>query len=281
MEKVILWDAHINEQFPTVSETQLDSFIDLLIYFEENNILNVLGDDLYSSVGLWEWLSSKTQINLNDIKREIQKKISRATKIAEKDYYSMVQNIGVLTETRTLALLFDSDNILYISTLEEYYAGLRKYLAMEKKNDFLEDMVECFPNIYFANGVNASVNSLNRDFEELREEIVEHLTLINNYHSRFVDLLSIGKSNQEISREFYIDTGVECSPQAGREGIQNLKISCYNEISEQTETVKCELHTKFKKFNIDMTKQDRIYFFPGRPGIKKGKIIVKHIGQHL
>ena len=87
--------------------------------------------------------------------------------------------------------------------------------------------------------------------------------------------------NQSIAQEFYADTGIECSPQAGRDNIQDLKIYCYNEVSNQTEVIKCELHTKFKKFNIDKTKQDRIYFFPGRYGINGGKIIVKHIGKHL
>lgn len=40
----------------------------------------------------------------------------------------------------------------------------------------------------------------------------------------------------------------------------------------------CELHTKFKRFNIDRDNQDRIYFFPGKEGILDGKAIVKYIG---
>ena len=47
---------------------------------------------------------------------------------------------------------------------------------------------------------------------------------------------------------------------------------------EQNESRQIEA---LEKFNIDRTKQDRIYFFPGRKGIHEGKIIVKHIGKHL
>ena len=75
--------------------------------------------------------------------------------------------------------------------------------------------------------------------------------------------------------------GIACSPQAGRDKVQILKETYFNTKSGQEETVICELHTKFRKFNIDKNKQDRIYFFPGKTGIKEGKVIVKHIGKHL
>ena len=88
-------------------------------------------------------------------------------------------------------------------------------------------------------------------------------------------------TNQTIAQNFCADTGIDCSPQASRDSVQKLKISCFNEISSRKEIINCELHTKFNKFNIDRTKQDRIYFFPGRQGIHEGKIIVKHIGKHL
>ena len=55
----------------------------------------------------------------------------------------------------------------------------------------------------------------------------------------------------------------------------------FNSKNGQEEAVTCELHTKFKRFNIDIDKQDRIYFFPGKREILEGKVIVKHIGGHL
>lgn len=94
-------------------------------------------------------------------------------------------------------------------------------------------------------------------------------------------MLGEHKSYQEIAQQFIIDTGIDCSPQAARKKVQVLKETQMNEITGQEETVICELHTKFKTFNVDREKQDRIYFFPGKPGILGGRIIVKHIGTHL
>lgn len=122
---------------------------------------------------------------------------------------------------------------------------------------------------------------MNRKFEDIREEIVEHLIQINDYQVRFSELLEKHKSYQEIAHEFSIDTEIECSPQAGREKVQALKEKHINDINGREETVICELHTKFKKFNIDRERQDRIYFFPGKKGILEGRIIVKYIGTHL
>ena len=281
METITLWDEGINEELEKVSEQQLDLFLSLLNYIDDKKISNRLSYQLCDNPALWQWLSSKEALGLRDMKRELSIMINKARKISSEEYTKLVCNIGKLGEAKILVLDFENENIYYVSTMDEYYKGLRKYLEMEKKDDFCKDMSECFPNIYFDDGINATVNSLNRNFDDLKEEIVDHLTKINDYHSKFILLLSQNKSNQVISQQFYADTGIECSPQSSRDGIQVLKISCYNEINKRMESVKCELHTKFKKFNIDREKQDRIYFFPGRPGIKEGKIIVKHIGTHL
>lgn len=281
MEKVLLWSECIHKQFIQISEQQLDMFLELLSYIEDYNISNLLDLELYENIDLWEWLESKEQISLRDIKRELSIKVSKAKKINKQEYVNLAGHVGKLNREKVMILEFSNSNIYYIATVDEYYDALRSYLAMEKKDDFCKDMVECFPNIYFDVGIAATVNSLNRDFDVIKMEIVEHLTKINEYHSKFVYLCLQNKSNQEISRKFSEDTGIECSPQSGRESIQGLKIVCYNQISKRSEIIKCELHTKFKKFNIDRTKQDRIYFFPGKPGIQEGKIIVKHIGKHL
>lgn len=281
MEKVILWDEQIDEQLPEVNEGQLDSFASLLDHIEKNSIKHYVDENLFCSEKWWEWLYNKKETTLNDIKRELTKKISKAAKVSRDQYVVLLDRVGVASEERTLVLCFEDGNVFYIATLPDYYRALRKYLAMEKKSDFCNDMKECFPKIYFVEDIGATINTLNRDFNELKEEIVEHLTEINDYQDRFRCLLDSGKSNREISQEFSASTGIECSPQAGRDGVQKLKLSCYNEISKQNETIKCELHTKFKKYNIDRTKQDRIYFFPGKPGIKEGRVIVKHIGKHL
>lgn len=281
MEKEILWDDRFDEQLISATDKELKSFLELLSYISDNNISSKLSYELYENPQLWDWLTSKETTSLRDIKKELSIKMNKAQKINEQEYQDIICNVGVLNDKRVMILAFNKMSVYYIYCIEDYYIALRKYLAMEKKDDFCRDMLECFPNIYFADDIASTINTLNRKFEELREEIVEHLIQLNNYHSKFLEMLSENKSNQTIAQNFCADTGIDCSPQASRDSVQKLKISCFNEISSRKESINCELHTKFKKFNIDRTKQDRIYFFPGRQGIHEGKIIVKHIGKHL
>ena len=281
MEKRILWDKKIKMCLIKLKQEHMINFLELLDYIRDNNIENIICEDTKEDLELWEWLYSKSQIELNDIKRELIRWIERAKCVNSDIFEEMLDIVGTLNTIKTLILFYDNQNDFCISTTKEYYIGLRKYLIMEKKDVFCKDLPDCFPNIHFSQDIERTVNTLNRKFEEIREEIVYHLTKINDYQSTFLQLLSENASYQEIAQRFNADTGIECSPQAGRDKVQTLKEKYFNTKSGQEETVTCELHTKFKKFNIDRNKQDRIYFFPGKKEILEGKVIVKHIGGHL
>lgn len=281
MEKIILWGKEIEKSLEKVSEKQLDEFLELVQYIHTNGIQNIICERTSEKVELWEWLYSKEQVELNDIKREMSRYIEKAKCVDEGEFDNSMDKVGRSVAVKTLVLLFDSKDVYYISTKLEYYTGIRSYLAMEKKDNFCKDLQECFPNIYFDEGIETAINTLNRKFEDIREEIVVHLTQINNYQIRFRELLQEHKSYREIAQKFSADTGIECSPQAGRKTVQALKGKFINSISGKEEDITCELHTKFETFNTDKEKQDRIYFFPGEQGIVDGKIIVKHIGTHL
>lgn len=281
MEKVILWEKEIEKDFAKASENQLDDFLELVRFVQKNGIQNVICKSTLDKAELWEWLYSKEQIELNDIKRELSRRLEKAECKEEGEYAEFLGKIGKLLAIKVLLLSFKGESVYYISTIAEYYASIRNYLALEKKDDFCNDLQECFPNIFFVEGIETTVNTLNRKFEDMREEIIEHLVCINDYYRKFSDMLENHKSYREIAKQFFADTGIDCSPQAGREKVQALKETRINEVTGQEETIVCELHTKFKTFNIDKEKQDRIYFFPGNPGILGGRIIVKHIGAHL
>lgn len=281
MEKVILWEKEIEKDFAKASENQLDDFLELVRFVQKNGIPNLICKSTLDKAELWEWLYSKDQIELNDIKRELSRRLERAKCKEEGKYEEFFGKIGKLLAIKVLLLSFKGESVYYISTIAEYYISIRNYLALEKKDDFCNDLQECFPNIFFVEGIETTVNTLNRKFEDMREEIIEHLVRINDYYRKFSDMLENHKSYREIAKQFIIDTGIDCSPQAGREKVQALKETRINEVTGQEETVVCELHTKFKTFNIDKEKQDRIYFFPGKQGILGGRIIVKHIGTHL
>lgn len=281
MEKAILWEKEIEKDFAKASENQLDDFLELVRFVQKNGIQNVICKSTLDKAELWEWLYSKDQIELNDIKRELSRHLEKAECKEEGEYEEFFGKIGKLFATKIILLSFKRENVYYISTIAEYYASIRNYLALEKKDDFCNDLQECFPNIFFVEGIETTVNTLNRKFEDMREEIIEHLVRINDYYRKFSDMLENHKSYREIAKQFIIDTGIYCSPQAGREKVQELKETRINEVTGQEETVVCELHTKFKTFNVDKERQDRIYFFPGKEGILGGRIIVKHIGTHL
>lgn len=281
MKKVVLWRKKIEKEFVSASESQLDNFLELIQYIQKSDIRNAICESTLNEAELWRWLSSKEQTELNDIKRELSRRLERAECVAQNEFDELLGKIGKLQKIKVLALSFKRESIYYISTILEYYAGIRSYLASEKKDDFCNDLQECFPNIYFAEGIGTTINTLNRKFEDIREEIVEHLTQINDYQVKFGELLDEHKPYQEIAQQFSTDTGIDCSPQAGREKVQLLRERQVNETTGQEEMIVCELHTKFKTFNIDRERQDRIYFSPGKQGILGGRVIVKHIGKHL
>ena len=281
MEKTILWGKEIQEEFAIASENQLDGFLELVRYIQKNDIENMICEETVDKAELWEWLYSKDDVELNDIKRELSRYIEKARCVVESEFDKLLEEVGKMLPVKILVLLFNGCNYYFISTIAEYYEGIRCYLRKEKKDDFCKNLPECFPNIYFAEGIEATINTLNRKFEDMREEIVKHLIQINDYKVRFCELLEKHKSYQEIAQKFSAETGIACSPQAGREKVQALKEKHMNVLSGQEEVVVCELHTKFKTFNINREQQDRIYFFPGRQGILDGRIIVKHIGTHL
>ncbi|MCI9421564.1 hypothetical protein GN277_26570 [Lachnospiraceae bacterium WCA-9-b2] len=281
MEKRVLWDNGIKDCMKEFTSEHMLEFMELLDYIKDDGIESIINRNTQEDPDLWDWLYTKDQTEMNDIKKELGKKIQRAKYVDSEEFDKMMEIVGKLNIIKTLILLYDNQNDFCVSTKSEYYAGLRRYLIMEKKDSFCKDLSECFPHIHFSHDIERTINTLNKKFEEIREEIVEHLTQIDGYQSRFEQLLSENKSFQEIAQHFSMDTGIECSPQAGRKKVQALKEKYFNSKNGQEETVTCELHTKFKRFNIDIDKQDRIYFFPGKREILEGKVIVKHIGGHL
>lgn len=281
MEKIILWEEELREQVKDLSQEQLESFLELAEFISRERIANCICRILQENERLWEWLFEKKDIELVDMKRELVKYIQKAQTIENEEYHELLSLVGTDAKSKVLIYSFDKISSYYISSLADYYEGIRAYLAQEKKDAFCKDLPECFPNIYFVENIDTSVNTLNRKFEEIAGEIVEHLTALDRYHENFEKLMGSQKSFIEIAQIFKKDTGIDCSPQAGREHIQQLRQVFCDAKTEQNVELICELHTKFRTFNIDMDKRDRLYFHPGRKDVADGKIIVKHIGKHL
>ncbi|MBE5907652.1 MAG: hypothetical protein E7278_02305 [Lachnospiraceae bacterium] len=280
MIKEVIWSKEINNSFLKSTYSWLGDFLSAVDLINNQQVHIVGSNTIDYDDRLWAWLYDKTDSSLVDIKRELVIKLSRITKISEKEYAQKYACAGENAETKELILSDGTEEYKFCSE-DGYYCGLRYYLKLENKNDFGCDLLECFPNIYFTDNIASSLNSLNSDFESIREEIVDHLIALNNYKAKFEMMIKEHRSNVFISAAFKADTGIDCSPQSNRDTTKQLRACFYNAETGENETVICELHTKFKKFNRDKFNQDRIYFFPGKNGILGGKIIVRHIGKHL
>lgn len=280
MEKEILWEKKLEEILCDFSYEQLDDFLSAVDYSSDYGASMYISDEEYDNANLWDWLYSRDDDKLNDIKRELQKYIGKAASIPKTHFEEKMKEIGKNSRIKTLIAGNRKSDFGFCS-LYTYLNCLRNYLGMEKKDEFTKNLDECFPNLYFVSDIGTTINTLNRSFNEIRGEIISHLTSLDLYKDKFSVLVNEGKSNIEISKVFMSDTNIECSPQGDRRGVEYLKLAMYNNLTKSDEIIVCELHTKFKKHNIDRTKQDRIYFFPGKAGIKEGRVIIKHIGTHL
>ena len=281
MEKKVLWDKEFPSQCYLISLEELNMFLELLQFIHDNKITDYIYEKTVEDEELWGWIYSRDNTDLIDVKKELSKKIQKVKTLKEDMFEKDLICLGKNEKPRIFLCSFSEKDIFYISSIQKFYIAMRKYLSMEKKDEFCKDLHESFPAILFVTDIDASINTLNQKFETIKDEIINHLTELNNYNYKFLELLEENKSYTEISQIFKYDTGIDCSPQSGRDHTKELKIECQNSVTEKKEIVKCELHTKFKTFNIDRLKQDRIYFFPGKRGIEKGRIIVLHIGKHL
>lgn len=280
MEKEILWEKKLEEMLCDFSYEQFDDFLCAIDYSLEYGASMYISDDEYDNANLWAWIYSHDNDKLNDMKIELLKHIRKAIGIHKDCFEEKKKEIGKNSRIKTLIAGNRISDFGFCS-LYKYLHILRIYLGMEKKDEFSKDLDECFPNLYFVSDIDSTINTLNRNFNEIRGEIIDHLSALDLYKNNFSTFANEGKSNIEISKLFMSDTNIECSPQGERRGVERLKLTLYNELTKREEIIVCELHTKFKKYNIDRTKQDRIYFFPGKAGIEDGRVIIKHIGAHL
>lgn len=85
MEKVILWEKEIEKDFAKASENQLDDFLELVRFVQKNGIQNLICKSTLDKAELWEWLYSKDQIELNDIKRELSRRAWKGRSAKKKE----------------------------------------------------------------------------------------------------------------------------------------------------------------------------------------------------
>lgn len=287
-----IWDCRLPADLignPRIEEI-LDSILETAECMQEH------GTQLCYSVALYdqivkdetfaEWLfNPNLQPELSTFKRELSIRISKGKCISEAEYGEYFDTIEQKNRSDELfmAIHQGTENVLHVATPERYWAAKQWYLSGHKSpENFAVDLAECFPNLFFHERVCSSIHTLNGDFRIERGLIVQHLKALDLFGGRFSEFIrSTGMDYRQLSIEFQERFHIECSPQADRQSVENLKYEFTDSKEKKKVELCCELHTKLKWDDMDRVNQDRIYFHPGKPEIEDGKVLVVHIGTHL
>lgn len=286
-----IWDCRLAADIMGSSQIveRLDSILETAECMQENGTRLCYTDSLYDQMvenqSFADWLfNPNLQPELSTFKRELIKRIRKGDCIGEAEYEEYFSNIEreKRSDKLTMAIHLGTDNVLYVATPESYWAAKQWYLSGYKHPEkFAADLAECFPNLFFHEHVCSSIHTLNGEFLAECKVIVQHLKALDAFRDNFSKFISIGMDYRRICLEFQEQFHIECSPQAGRQSVQNLKFYFMHSKEKKKVELCCELHTKLKWSDMDRVNQDRIYFHPGKPEIENGKVLIVHIGTHL
>ncbi len=260
----------------------LEELLEMLNFYEKFYYKYFCSEDEFYNEEFCDWLYDKKNIELVDLKRELQKKLQKCEGIDTDEYSEKMKHcVNGKLENRNFYIDLNESQLLCAYTKKKFFNIKRIYLNQFSKSEFKDNLRECFENIFFDEGISTTINTLQNDFSLIKSEIIMHLSKLDDYYSEFVKQRNCGCSNREIAEHFHEYSKIACSPQAGRDGVKKLERIFFNSDTRRNEKICCELHTKFDNRGKDHEKKDRIYFSVGRDGIQGGKIIVIHIGKHL
>ena len=257
----------------------ISDLLDMIDYSEKNNTsYRVHDNSLYNhaihDTDFQTWIYDTSDIELKSIKLELLKRIWRAESIDTNK-----ELVSVLDKSDCFSVGKPSPSFVW-HIKDFLFFKQNRLKLITSKSEFGQELPDCYENIFFDEGVPASLNTLQASFTGIRDEIVLHLHKLDAF---FIQLCSIrsgkGYDNKALSMAFFKFAHIPCSPQAGRDGVATLKRKYLNNKINKMEELVCELHTKFSTNNRSGV-PDRIYFHPGKPDICEGKIIVIHIGKH-
>ncbi|OPX42078.1 hypothetical protein CLHUN_40770 [Ruminiclostridium hungatei] len=221
------------------------------------------------------WIFDYTNPELRDVKRELSIHINKSETL------DCGTDLNSYLGDETAFIVGKNENS-YVWDVFDYLLFKQNRLKnISNRSTFVAEAKECFMNIFFDETVSSSLRTLGKSFDQIVDEIIYHLRKLDEYYNKFQEYLTIGCSFQSLADTFTEFSGIQCSPQAGRDGVIKLTRSFINTDTGNKESVVCELHTKFSQHNRGRQKPDRVYFHPGKKGICEAKIIVIHIGEHL
>lgn len=90
-----VWTQELPEQIPQKDKESVENLLEMLDFCDENEIKNYLDEDaLYENNEFCDWIYSKTDRDMNDMKRELMKKTSRYTHLTQEQQKEYLQTIG-------------------------------------------------------------------------------------------------------------------------------------------------------------------------------------------
>lgn len=289
MNNIIASDLYESIQSKEDIDNYLNDILDLFVLMKERGFDVLKNEEIWNyqinDIYFIDWLYSKENPELVDLKEELLIYINKAKNIDEKDYNeyeSYLEETSSNFYNFSLQFVFlgddSKDEYHNVSTLSKYYSVLRWYLKQcPNTNTLYSSGKEAFPNLYFHDNVLSSLRTLNNNFKTILQEIIEHLEALESYSSTGNN--SLGITNREKCQQIIEDHNIDCSSESDRDKAKIMSFEINT--SEGKERINCEYHTKFKKFGRDMTKQDRIYFSFGNEKFEDGKMIIYHIGDHV
>ena len=102
MEKRVLWDNGIKDYMKEFTSEHMLEFMELLDYIKDDGIESIINRNTQEDPDLWDWLYTKDQTEMNDIKKELGKKYNGRNMLTAKNYYMIIKMISVYQQNQNI-----------------------------------------------------------------------------------------------------------------------------------------------------------------------------------
>lgn len=174
------------------------------------------------------------------------------------------------------------ENFQIIYGIDGWLKFRRYYLSLYPKNNifFIDECNKYFPNLYLHERNKGTIDTILKD---CCKKIIYHLSALND-DFKAIDITNLNRS--QVLEKF--STNSKLDETASLEGNASRKPAyTFTFVNEEKEDVEvcCEPHLKLcyndNPGDTSYSTNRRIYFHEGFSTIKKGKILIGHIGNHL
>lgn len=250
-----------------------------IIVNEEINYVNFTDNQL-----LCDWIYSKDPEYKNE--RRLLLKLINTKKIVSLSESIDIQQNPHKNRVGFLALT-DLESEMpsrYLAKSVDQIINVRRIFLhdIETSSEFMVEVNGCFPNLVFGCDVKNSIDTLSLHIRYYKNEVIKHLSKINDNFIEIFDKYHKDGLNMVIER-FSCETGLEASLEGDRKKADRLKFNFIDKSGKVISLV-CEPHTKLFSSGIQgdtVYRYDRIYFREEYQDIENGKILIGYIGKHI